>query len=67
MTARIQDFLRHRTEVGPCLVVDLDVVRNNYQAFAGVIGATGQPAPMPDLTILIAGLPRSDSPALRAA
>ncbi len=38
MTERIQDFLRRRREAGqddgPCLVVDLDVVRENYQAFA---------------------------------
>jgi ornithine decarboxylase len=38
MTERIHDFLRRRREVGeddgPCLVVDLDVVRENYQVFA---------------------------------
>ena len=34
MTARIQDFLRNRNDDGPCLVVDLDVVRDNYLAFA---------------------------------
>src|SRR5947199_6100803 len=34
MTARIRDFLRKRTDEGPCLVVDLDVVRDNYQSFA---------------------------------
>src|SRR3954453_6027675 len=34
MTARIRDFLRNRTDDGPCLVVDLDVVRDNYQTFA---------------------------------
>ncbi len=34
MTDRIRDFLRHRRPEGPCLVVDLDVVRDNYQAFA---------------------------------
>jgi ornithine decarboxylase len=34
MTARIRDFLKRRTEEGPCLVVDLDVVRENYLAFA---------------------------------
>ncbi len=34
MTERIRDFLRNRREDGPCLVVDLDVVRENYQAFA---------------------------------
>lgn len=34
MSARIREFLKHRTENGPCLVVDLDVVRDNYQNFA---------------------------------
>src|SRR3984885_6678868 len=38
MTERIHDFLRCRREQGlddgPCLVVDLDVVRDNYGAFA---------------------------------
>ena len=38
MTERIRDFLRRRRkdglDDGPCLVVDLDVVRDNYRAFA---------------------------------
>jgi ornithine decarboxylase len=34
MTDRIRDFLRDRRPDGPCLVVDLDIVRENYQAFA---------------------------------
>jgi ornithine decarboxylase len=34
MTARIREFLKRRTDAGPCLVVDLDVVRDNYSAFA---------------------------------
>jgi ornithine decarboxylase len=34
MTDRIRDFLRLRRPEGPCLVVDLDVVRENYSAFA---------------------------------
>jgi ornithine decarboxylase len=34
MTARIREFLKRRADEGPCLVVDLDVVRDNYQAFA---------------------------------
>ena len=33
-TARIKEFLRTRRPEGPCLVVDLDVVKNNYKAFA---------------------------------
>ena len=38
MTDRIQEFLRDRRAKGldtePCLVVDLEVVRDNYQTFA---------------------------------
>src|SRR5262245_48705937 len=34
MTARIREFLKRRPDEGPCLVLDLDVVRENYQAFA---------------------------------
>ena len=38
MTARIREFLKHRRDEGmdggPCLVVDLDVVRENYLSFA---------------------------------
>src|SRR6516162_11648352 len=34
MTERIREFLRNRREDGPCLVVDLAVVRENYQSFA---------------------------------
>ncbi len=34
MTDRIREFLRDRRPEGPCLVVDLDVVRTNYNTFA---------------------------------
>src|SRR5262245_17625062 len=34
MNARIREFLKRRKDEGPCLVVDLDVVRENYLAFA---------------------------------
>lgn len=34
MTERIREFLASRHTEGPCLVVDLDVVRDNYLAFA---------------------------------
>ena len=34
MNARIREFLKRRNEEGPCLVVDLDIVRENYLAFA---------------------------------
>ena len=40
MTARIREFLKHRNDEGPCLVVDLDVVRENYLAFAKALPDT---------------------------
>jgi ornithine decarboxylase len=40
MTDRIRDFLRTRREDGPCLVLDLDVVRDNYAAFAKALPDT---------------------------
>ncbi len=44
MTDRIQEFLRARRldgrEDGPCLVVDLEVVRDNYNAFAKALPDT---------------------------
>ncbi|HEX2653641.1 MAG TPA: type III PLP-dependent enzyme [Xanthobacteraceae bacterium] len=40
MSQRIQEFLRHRREDGPCLVVDLDIVRDNYLAFAKALPDT---------------------------
>ena len=32
-TDRIREFLATRRPEGPCLVVDLDIVRENYRAF----------------------------------
>lgn len=40
MTDRIREFLRTRREDGPCVVVDLDVVRQNYQTFARALPDT---------------------------
>jgi ornithine decarboxylase len=40
MTARIREFLKQRTDAGPCLVVDIDVVRENYLAFAKALPDT---------------------------
>lgn len=34
VTPRIQDFLRNRREDGPCLVVDTDIIRENYHNFS---------------------------------
>ena len=40
MTARIREFLKNRTDEGPCLVVDIDVVRENYLSFAKALPDT---------------------------
>jgi len=40
MTERIREFLRHRPDDGPCLVVDLEVVRENYTKFARALPDT---------------------------
>lgn len=40
MTDRIREFLKTRREDGPCVVVDLDVVRANYSAFARALPDT---------------------------
>src|ERR1700683_1568730 len=61
MTARIRDFLRNRPDDGPCLVVDLDVVRDNYQTFAKALPDTRvfyavKANPAPEVLSLLAGL-----------
>jgi ornithine decarboxylase len=61
MTARIRDFLRNRTDEGPCLVVDLEVVRDNYQAFAKALPDTRvfyavKANPAPEVLSLLASL-----------
>jgi ornithine decarboxylase len=40
VTDRIRDFLRTREDDGPCLVVDREVVRDNYLAFARALPDT---------------------------
>jgi ornithine decarboxylase len=40
MTHRIRDFLRNRREDGPCMVLDLEVVRDNYFSFAKALPDT---------------------------
>ena len=40
MTDRIREFLRTRREDGPCVVIDTDVVRENYHAFARALPDT---------------------------
>jgi ornithine decarboxylase len=65
MTERIQEFLRRRREAGqddgPCLVVDLDVVRENYQTFAKALPDSRvfyavKANPAPELLSLLASL-----------
>ncbi len=60
-TQRILDFLAHRRPEGPCLVVDLDVVRDNYLAFARAMPDTRifyavKANPAPEILGLLAGL-----------
>jgi ornithine decarboxylase len=40
MTARIRDYLRRNDDDGPRLVVDLEIVRENYQTFAKALPDT---------------------------
>jgi ornithine decarboxylase len=65
MTERIREFLRNRRAEGkddaPCLVVDLDVVRDNYQAFAKALPDTRvfyavKANPAPEVLSLLAKL-----------
>src|SRR5437764_4567025 len=61
MTARIRQFLRKRAEDGPCLVVDLHVVRDNYLGFAKALPDTKvfyavKANPAPEILQLLAGM-----------
>ena len=65
MTDRIHDFLRSRRATGmddgPCLVVDLEVVRDNYLTFAKTLPDTRvfyavKANPAPEVLSLLAGL-----------
>jgi ornithine decarboxylase len=61
MTQRIHDFLRRRRDDGPCLVVDLEVVRENYLNFARALPDTRvfyavKANPAPEVLSLLAGL-----------
>ena len=61
MTDRIVDFLRRRTEDGPCMVLDLDVVRDNYSSFARALPDTRvfyavKANPAPEVLRLLADL-----------
>ena len=61
MTDRILDFLRRNRPEGPCLVVDLDVVRDNYVRFAKAMPDSRifyavKANPAPEILKLLAGL-----------
>ena len=61
MTARIRDYLRRNQDDGPRLVVDLDVVRDNYQTFAKALPDTRvfyavKANPAPEVLALLAKL-----------
>jgi ornithine decarboxylase len=61
MTARIREFLKKRTDEGPCLVLDIDVVRENYLAFAKALPDTRvfyavKANPAPEILRLLAEL-----------
>ncbi|MDA0701804.1 MAG: type III PLP-dependent enzyme [Proteobacteria bacterium] len=60
-TQRIIDFLANERPDGPCLVVDLDVVRRNFQHLAEAFPATGiyyavKANPAPEILALLASL-----------
>ncbi len=61
MNERIRNFLRDRREDGPCLVVDLEVVRENYTNFAKALPDTRvfyavKANPAPEVLSLLASL-----------
>ena len=61
MTDRIKEFLARNREDGPRLVVDLDVVRENYLGFASALPDTRvfyavKANPAPEILDLLAGL-----------
>src|ERR1044071_8923612 len=65
MTERIREFLKPRREAGndnePCLVVDLDTIRDNYSNFAKALPDTKvfyavKANPAPEVLSLLAGL-----------
>jgi ornithine decarboxylase len=61
VTERIRKFLRRRRDEGPCLVVDLEVIRENYLAFAKSLPDTRvfyavKANPAPEILKLLADL-----------
>ena len=67
MTDRIKEFLARNREDGPRLVVDLDVVRENYLSFASALPDTRvfyavKANPAPEILDLLAGLGSASTP-----
>src|SRR6185437_8479082 len=61
MNERIRNFLKARKDEGPCLVVDLDIVRDNFNAFAKALPDTRvfyavKANPAPEVLALLAKL-----------
>ena len=61
MTTRIREFLKRRSDEGPCLVLDLDVVRDNYLGFAKALPDTRvfyavKANPAPEILKLLGGM-----------
>ncbi len=61
MSERIHDFLRRREDEGPCVVVDLDIVRTNFDAFARALPDTSvyyavKANPAPEILTLLESL-----------
>src|SRR5260370_11374265 len=61
MSARMREFLKQRKDEGPCLVGDLDVVRENYHLFAKALPDTRvfyavKANPAPEILKLLAEL-----------
>lgn len=61
MSERIREFLRRRESDGPCVVVDTDIVRENYLAFARSLPDTSvyyavKANPAPEVLTLLEGL-----------
>ena len=61
MTERIREFLRNRHEDGPCMVLDLEVVQDNYMKFARALPNTRvfyavKANPAPEVLSLLAKL-----------
>ena len=61
MSERIREFLRRREDEGPCVVVDTDIVRENYLTFAKALPDTSvyyavKANPAPEILSLLESL-----------